>query len=342
VATRRTNTTKMAPNPTISLVTPPPFLERALNFLRENSVGQPEAIEEVWPAIEQFQADLNPLRRPAGIFLLLGPTGTGKTHFVETLAEALHGDPRLYTRVDCGEYQMDHEVAKLIGAPPGYLGHRETRPALTQASLNDNTSQACRLSVLLFDEIEKASAALRRLLLGVMDKAALKLGDATSVNFENTLIFMTSNVGSAELATRLRTPGFIPVVENSRERKSIATEALKRDFAPEFLNRVDSPVVFRDLTHDAFRKIVHLQLGAMQRQFLQRRGPAAPLLTLTPEAVEWFVENGFSHEYGARPLKRLLNRTVARPLAQRLTQDLPARKVHIHAEGGDLVLEYKT
>src|SRR5689334_25114617 len=154
-----------------------------------------------------FQAGLAPEGRPAGVFLLLGPTGTGKTRTVEALAEVLHGSSRHVLRVDCGEFQMEHEVAKLVGAPPGYLGHRETHPVLTQAKLASVASENSSLSIILFDEIEKAAPSMTRLLLGVLDKATLRLGDNNTVNFERSLIFLTSNLGAREMRDRLR-PGF--------------------------------------------------------------------------------------------------------------------------------------
>src|SRR5665213_3707069 len=146
-----------------------------------------------------FQAGLAPENRPVGVFLLLGPTGTGKTRTVEALAETLHGSARNVLKIDCGEFQMEHEVAKLIGAPPGYLGHRETQPMLSQQRLTAVTSDNCGLSLVLFDEIEKAAPSLTRLLLGVLDRGVLRLGDNSSVNFEKSLVFLTSNLGAKEM-----------------------------------------------------------------------------------------------------------------------------------------------
>src|SRR6185437_1362574 len=162
-------------------------------------VGQPNVINVIVPYIDMFQAGLAPEGRPAGVFLLLGPTGTGKTRTVEALAEALHGSPRKVLKIDCGEFQMEHEVAKLIGAPPGYLGHRETQPLLSQQKVNAAASEYSDLTILLFDEIEKAAPSMTRLLLGILDKAVLRLGDNNTVNFENTLIFMTSNLGGKSI-----------------------------------------------------------------------------------------------------------------------------------------------
>ena len=171
--------------------------------LTEKVVGQAAAIEAIVPYVQMYQAGLAPEGRPAGVFLLLGPTGTGKTRTVEALAEVLHGSAKNLLKVDCGEFQMEHEVAKLIGAPPGYLGHRETQPMLTQQKLNAVTSEKCSLSLVLFDEIEKAAPSMTRLLLGVLDKAVLRLGDNTTVNFERTLIFMTSNLGARGMLREL-------------------------------------------------------------------------------------------------------------------------------------------
>ena len=159
-------------------------------------IGQPQALSSIVPYVHMYNAGLSPEGRPVGVFLLLGPTGTGKTRTVEALAEVLHGTRKHLVRVDCGEYQLDHEVAKLIGAPPGYLGHRETQPILTQAKLASVTSEKSSVSIVLFDEIEKAAPSLNRLLLGVLDKATLRLGDNNVVNFERTLIFLTSNLGA--------------------------------------------------------------------------------------------------------------------------------------------------
>src|SRR5713101_2076030 len=171
--------------------------------LSQRVVGQPAASDIVIPDIQMFQAGLAPEGRPVGIFLLLGPTGTGKTKTVEALAEILHGSEKNILKVDCGEFQMEHEVAKLIGAPPGYLGHRETQPMLTQQKLNAATSDSCPLSLVLFDEIEKAAPSMTRLLLGVLDKGVLRLGDNSTVNFEKSLVFLTSNLGAREMMKEL-------------------------------------------------------------------------------------------------------------------------------------------
>src|ERR1700685_673393 len=186
--------------------------------LQKLLVGQPEAIDTIVPYIQMQQAGLAPEGRPVGVVLLLGPTGTGKTRTVEALAEVLHGSSKNLLKVDCGEFQMEHEVAKLIGAPPGYLGHRETQPMLTQQKLNAVTSEKCQLSIVLFDEIEKAAPSMTRLLLGVLDKAVLRLGDNTAVNFEKSLVFLTSNLGAREMLREINPDFGFPSAATSHER----------------------------------------------------------------------------------------------------------------------------
>jgi ATP-dependent Clp protease ATP-binding subunit ClpA len=206
-------------------------------------VGQPAAIANIVPCIEIHEAGLAAEGRPAGVFLLLGPTGTGKTKTVEAVAEALHGSARKLLKVDCGEFQMEHEVAKLIGAPPGYLGHRETQPLFTQSKLNSIVSQRSDLSIILFDEIEKAAPSMARLLLGILDKATLRLGDNSVVNFEKTLIFLTSNLGARAMGRELRPSfGFEAMAPKqpgaaSSKLESIALHAVRKKFSPEFINR---------------------------------------------------------------------------------------------------------
>src|SRR5438270_4408599 len=208
-------------------------------------IGQPDAVNGIIPFIRMFQAGLAPEGQPAGVFLLLGPTGTGKTRTVEALAEVLHGTARHVLRIDCGEFQMEHEVAKLIGAPPGYLGHRETHPILTQQRLLAATSERSPLSLVLLDEIEKAAPSMTRILLGILDKGTLRLGDNSNVNFERSLIFLTSNLGARQMANALN-PAFglcsctPPQADLGRKLERIGTAAVRRRFSPEFVNRIDT------------------------------------------------------------------------------------------------------
>src|SRR5919108_6009770 len=237
------------------------------NALRRKIVGQDQAIEKVAEIYQTFVAGLNPPGHPIGNLLFLGPTGTGKTRVVEAMAEAMFGDPHACIKIDCGEFQHSHEIAKLIGAPPGYLGHRETHPLLTQEALNKSHTEELKLSLLLIDEIEKASDALWQLLLGILDKATLTLGDNRRVDFSQCIIIMTSNLGACEMSSLLSGGiGFAPTqgaknpndTEVDQKIYRTAVEAARRKFSPEFMNRIDKVVVFRSLKEHHLRQILDL------------------------------------------------------------------------------------
>jgi ATP-dependent Clp protease ATP-binding subunit ClpA len=276
--------------------------------------------------VQMYRAGLGPEGRPAGVFLLLGPTGTGKTRTVEALADTLHGSEKSLVRIDCGEFQMEHEIAKLIGAPPGYLGHRETPPLLTQQKLGAVTSEGSHLALVLFDEIEKAAPSMTRLLLGVLDKAVLRLGDNTSVNFERTLIFLTSNLGASAMRKEVL-PDFgfgasFPEIGPGaagegtlRKLSSIGLSAVKRKFAPEFVNRIDAVITYQPLGADAMEAILDQQIAALERHIAQRLDDRAFTLDLDPSARSFLLARGTSREYGARELKRVILRKLTQPLA---------------------------
>lgn len=312
--------------------------------MRRMIVGQDEALDAILPYVDLFEASLAPEGRPAGVFLLLGPTGTGKTRTVEALAEALHGSERNVLRVDCGEFQLDHEVAKLIGAPPGYLGHRETHPLLTQQKLNAVTSQQSDLSLVLFDEIEKAAPSMARLLLGVMDKATLKLGDNTVVNFQSSLIFMTSNLGAREMAKAATERfGFASMTGDAAAAEKfsrIGLNAVKRRFSPEFVNRIDRTITYHPLERECFDKILDLQIQGLENMIAQRFAEDAFSVKLTAAARNFLLERGTSKEYGARELKRVIHRHVIQPLAQAVLRDLiepgGAVRFDVSADGSSL------
>jgi ATP-dependent Clp protease ATP-binding subunit ClpA len=290
-------------------------------MLCQRVVGQRTAMQAIVPYVQMFQAGLSPEGRPAGVFLLLGPTGTGKTKTVEALADVLHGGEKHVVRIDCGEFQMEHEVAKLIGAPPGYLGHRETQPMITQQKLNMVTSDACGLSLVLFDEIEKAAPSLTRLLLGILDKAILRLGDNSAVNFERSLIFLTSNLGSRGMMKEVRPDfGFQAGVATgrpnvSRKLESIATTAVRKEFSPEFVNRIDQVITYRPLEDDSLAQILDQHLAELQRHVSLRLGPRGFGIEVPPESRRFLLRKGASAEYGARELKRTLHRHLTHPLA---------------------------
>jgi ATP-dependent Clp protease ATP-binding subunit ClpA len=306
--------------------------------LSRRLVGQPAAIEAIVPYVQMHRAMLGPEGRPAGVFLLLGPTGTGKTKTVEALAEVLHGSPKKVLKVDCGEFQMEHEVAKLLGAPPGYLGHRETQPLLTQQKINGASSESCDLSIVLFDEIEKAAASVARLLLGVLDKAILRLGDNTTVNFEKTMIFLTSNLGARAMNRELN-PDFgfetlvaAPGSDKAAKLHSIGMTALRRNFSPEFMNRIDSVVTYQPLSQDALAAILDGHVQDLQEHLDKRLGSNTFRLEVPGRTRRFLLERGTSTEYGARELKRTIQRQLVQPLASLIAAGEIAPGAHIRAD----------
>ena len=289
--------------------------------LRKLIVGQEEAIEQVVKVYQTYLTGMNTPGRPVGNFLFLGPTGTGKTRMVEATTESLVDDPRAVIKIDCAEFQHSHEIAKLIGSPPGYLGHRETHPLLSQEVLNQHHTEQCRLSFVLFDEIEKASDALWNLLLGVLDKATLTLGDNRRVDFSHALIFMTSNLGSAEMSA-IFSPriGFVnrPVDNSAKLWAKISgagLDAARKKFAPEFMNRVDKVVVFKPLGEEQLGKILDLELGFIQERILGSvQGPFF-IYECTEAAKHYLLREGTDPKSGARHLKRTLERQLVYPLS---------------------------
>jgi CheY-like chemotaxis protein len=297
-------------------------IEDLTTVLSQRVVGQPNATRVIVPYIQMYQAGLAPEGRPVGVFLLLGPTGTGKTKTVEALAEVLHGSEKNVLKVDCGEFQMEHEVAKLIGAPPGYLGHRETQPMLTQQKLNAVTSEKCNLSLVLFDEIEKAAPSMSRLLLGVLDKGVLRLGDNSSVNFEKSLVFLTSNLGAREMLREINPDfGFQSAqavgdrTDLTSKLQNIGLVAVRKRFSPEFVNRIDCIITYQPLTPEALSAILDHQITDLQNHVNTRLGNRSFTLEVPLNARQFLLEKGTSSEYGARELNRTIHRFLTQPLA---------------------------
>jgi len=289
--------------------------------LRRKIVGQDAAIEKVTEIYQMFLAGLNAPGRPVGSLLFLGPTGSGKTRVVEAMAEALFGDPRACIKIDCAEFQHSHEIAKLIGSPPGYLGHRETHPVLTQEALNQWHSEKLKLTLLLFDEIEKASDALWQLLLGILDKATLTLGDNRRVDLSQCIIIMTSNLGAAEMNEMINgAMGFHqpPALVDARIDDKItrtAQEAARRKFSPEFMNRIDKVVVFKMLKPEHLEKILEIELGMVQQRILQASGSSQFVFSCTDKVKRFLMREGTDAKYGARHLKRAIEKNLVFPLA---------------------------
>jgi ATP-dependent Clp protease ATP-binding subunit ClpA len=291
------------------------------NALRRRIVGQDQALEKVVEIYQMFLAGLNPPGRPVGNLLFLGPTGSGKTRVVEGMAEALFGDARACIKIDCAEFQHSHEIAKLIGSPPGYLGHRETHPLLTQEALNQWHTEKLKVSILLFDEIEKASDSLWQLLLGILDKATLTLGDNRRVDLSQCIIIMTSNLGASEMTNLMDGGlGFAPKatqVDASLDEKinRTAVDAARRKFTPEFMNRIDKVVVFRTLRAEHLEQILEIELGMVQQRVLTASAANQFVFNCTPKVKSFLLHEGTDPKYGARHLKRAIERNIVFPLA---------------------------
>ena len=302
--------------------------------LRAKIVGQEEGVQALVELYQVFCAGLNSPGRPVGNLLFLGPTGSGKTRIVEAAAEILFGDPRLVIKVDCAEFQHSHEIAKLIGSPPVYLGHRETHPLITQDALSASHTDKLKLSFLLFDEIEKASDALWQLLLGMLDKATLTLGDNRRVDLSQTVIFMTSNLGGGEI-TELMAGGYGFVKADDKPKANLdkkvertAVEAARRKFSPEFMNRLDKIVVFHPLHRAQLEQVLDIELAMVQQRVLET-AKGQFLFRVTESAREFLLQEGTDQRYGARHLKRAIERYVVFPMANLLATE----QVHC----GDLI-----
>jgi ATP-dependent Clp protease ATP-binding subunit ClpB len=294
--------------------------------LRSKIVGQVEGVQSLVDMYQVFCAGLNSPGRPVGNLLFLGPTGSGKTRIVEAAAEILFGDPRAIIKVDCAEFQHSHEIAKLIGSPPGYLGHRETHPLITQEALSASHTDKLKLSFLLFDEIEKASDALWQLLLGILDKATLTLGDNRRVDLSQTVIFLTSNLGGGEITDLMNggmgfvQPGDKPASGLNEKIERTAVEAARRKFSPEFMNRLDKVVVFHPLKKEQLEQVLEIELEQVQKRVLQT-AKGQFLFRVTGTGREFLLQEGTDQRYGARHLKRSIERHVVYPLANLLATD---------------------
>lgn len=312
--------------PGIALLDPDQKSPRAQDFeerLAGRIVGQERAVRKMSALYQIFLAGMNPAAKPIGTMLFLGPTGSGKTRVVEAAAEILFGDPNTVVKIDCAEFQHAHEIAKLIGSPPGYLGHRETSPMLTQENLDRTHTEDLKLTLVLFDEIEKASDALWQLLLGILDKATLTLGDNRRVNFAKCMIIMTSNLGAREMSELISGGiGFSPShqsngslgAELNQKIYRTAIEAARRKFSPEFINRIDKTVVFRSLETQHLRSILDLELQAVQDRIIQSAGTKF-VFQCSDDTKEMILSEGTDHKYGARHLKRAIERFLVQPLS---------------------------
>ncbi|MBA2619908.1 MAG: ATP-dependent Clp protease ATP-binding subunit [Acidobacteria bacterium] len=300
-------------------------------------VGQERAVRRMSGLFQIYLAGMNNPTRPVGTMLFLGPTGSGKTRVVEAAASVLFGEPHDVVKIDCAEFQHSHEIAKLIGSPPGYLGHRETSPMLTQENLDKAHTEETKITFVLFDEIEKASDALWQLLLGILDKATLTLGDNRRVDFSKSVVIMTSNLGAREMSEMISGGiGFAPSKsgknpdDNEIDTKIYRTalEAAKRKFSPEFMNRIDKVVVFRSLKEHHLRRILDIELGSVQERITESAGTKF-VFECTDAAKEFLLGEGIDLKYGARHLKRAIERFLVYPLSNLVATE--------QVETGDLV-----
>jgi ATP-dependent Clp protease ATP-binding subunit ClpA len=310
--------------------------------LRRMIVGQDEAIQQIVNIYQMYLTGMSAPGRPIGNFLFLGPTGSGKTRIVEATAEALVKNPRAVLKIDCAEFQHSHEIAKLIGSPPGYLGHRETHPLLSQEVLNQYHTDTMKVSFVLFDEIEKASDALWNLLLGILDKATLTLGDNRKVDFSRALIFLTSNLGAGEMgaimnpklgfhASAAQAKMLTGEMDEATAAKMARTgvEAARRKFTPEFMNRLDKVVTFQPLGRNELRKILDIELNLVQQRIFNTSPERAFVFTASDESKQFLLEEGTDMKYGARHLKRAIERLVVQPVSNLIATD--------QVRGGDWV-----
>ncbi len=292
--------------------------------LRQRVVGQDRAVRRLARVFQVHQAGLSAPGRPIVNLLLLGPTGSGKTRLVEAAAEVMFGSANAVVKVDCAEFQHSHEIAKLIGSPPGYLGHRETQPMITDEVLEKYQTDKLKLSLVLFDEIEKASDALWQLLLGILDKGTLTLGDNRRVDFSRCMVFLTSNLGSKEM-TKLMTGG-MGFGTGPRENDDVldqkiyrtAMESARRKFSPEFMNRIDKVIVFRTLQHGHLEQILDIELSRVQERIMQSSVGKQFVFKCTETARAFLLREGTDVKYGARHLKRAIERYVVFPMSNLL------------------------
>ena len=312
------------------------------NNLHRMIVGQDEAVEQIVNIYQMHLTGMSAPGRPIGSFLFLGPTGSGKTRIVEATAEALLKNPRAVIKIDCAEFQHSHEIAKLIGSPPGYLGHRETHPLLSQEVLNQFHTDNSKLSFVLFDEIEKASDALWNLLLGILDKATLTLGDNRKVDFSRALIFMTSNLGAAEMSA-LMNPKLGFMAGAARAKMASGTvdqglgekmarsglEAARRKFTPEFMNRLDKVVTFQPLGTEQLKRVLDIELNLVQQRIFNTSADRAFVFTLSDQSKDFLLTEGTDLKYGARHLKRAIERLLVQPMANLIATE--------QVRGGDWV-----
>lgn len=293
---------------------------KLLEGLRAKVIAQEDALRALADAVQRFRIGLHPPNRPPGIFLCVGPTGSGKTMLAKALAHVVTGKPLTAPiRIDCAEFRQSHETARLLGAPAGFIGHRETAPLITDKKLLEQctpeSTPAQRLSFVLFDEVDKAHESLLDLLLGIFDHGSLQTGDGKTVDFSSTFIIMTANTGSKEITNALGKPYGLSGAAEASSHANPATageSAARRILRPEFFNRLDRVLVFAPLTPADIRQILDLELEQLDARLRMSNGIR---LDVTPEARDFLATDGFDARYGARHLKRAIEQRLTVPIS---------------------------
>jgi ATP-dependent Clp protease ATP-binding subunit ClpB len=305
--------------------------------LERKVVGQQEGINALVDIIEKYHAKLHDKNRPIGSALFLGPTGSGKTRLVESFCAAIGQSEHSCVKIDCGEFQHSHEIAKLIGSPPGYLGHRETPPRLKQNVIDALFTPDYGLAVIFFDEIEKASDSLWHLLLGILDKAKVTCGDSSVTDFSNTIILMTSNAGSSEMDRILNGGGLgfaVPSIGVDEAKiADIGISAAKTKFTPEFINRLDRMVAFHTLSKAQIERVCDLEIEAIQTNILMHSHNIL-FLKISPAAKKALIEEGYDPKYNGRNIRRTIEKRIELPVARIIASELTK-------PGSELLVDYK-
>lgn len=310
--------------------------DELLDTLRHCIVGQDAAIEALVDAYIVYKSGLTDPDHTLANLIFLGPTGVGKTLSLEIMSEVLFGTRKALKKVNCAEFQHSHEIAKLIGSPPGYLGHKDTPAYLRQDNLDKDHTPENALTLLLFDEFEKSNDALWNLLLGILDKGTVTLGDSSTTSFSKCIIAMTGNLGAREMQFLITGGmGFSGSAVHSQEdidkgTDKAAIDAMHKRFPPEFLNRIDDVVVFHALDKSQLKRVVEIELEQVQSRILRMVNKRQFVLDYTPAARDFLLEKGTDIKNGARPLKR----TIEKYIVKRLARFLSTRQIEL----GDLVM----
>ena len=318
------------------------WLEHVAKRWSARVVGQPQATDSILRLLQRIEVQARQPRRTMGSVLLLGPPGCGKTHSVEALAEVLLGSPSALLKINCAEYQQQHEIARLVGAPPGYIGHADTEPVFTRENVERFRTPEFPYTLILFDEIEKAHHSLYSLLLGVLDRAELNDGRNRHVDFSSCLFFFTSNIGSRESLRATASSGFIPQLDEeeakARNFRTVSLRALKRHFPPEFLRRIEETIVYHPLRPSDLKKILDLELEKAVQVF--RHHPSTPFqVEFTSGAKSLLLHHGCDTEYGAAHLQHVLACEFQDPLYRLMAtcQVHGGDKIGVFARDSELV-----